>query len=93
MSDIGDPAIALMVNGGLIGAAPLQIVVPEKFHVLALRLALSDRGDGCVSGKKNSQHKKYSPCIPRANFSKHVSSHFESAANCGWMRASIRTPN
>ncbi|OIQ66690.1 hypothetical protein GALL_517380 [mine drainage metagenome] len=33
MSDIGDPAVALVMNGRLIGAAGLQVVVAHQFHV------------------------------------------------------------
>jgi len=33
MSDIGDVTIALVVDGRLIGAAPLQIVIADQFHV------------------------------------------------------------
>jgi hypothetical protein len=33
MSDIGDPPIALMKDGGLVGAAVLQVVVPGEPHV------------------------------------------------------------
>ena len=33
MADIGDPAVALMMDGRLIGAARLQIVVADQLHV------------------------------------------------------------
>src|SRR5262249_37641153 len=33
MADIGDVAIALMMNGWLIGAAPLEIIVADRAHV------------------------------------------------------------
>ena len=37
MADIGDPAVALMMDGGLIGAARLQVVVPDQLHVGGFR--------------------------------------------------------
>ncbi len=33
MSDIGDPAVALMMDGRLVGAARLQVVVADQLHV------------------------------------------------------------
>ena len=33
MADIGDPAVALVMDGRLIGAAGLQVVVPDQLHV------------------------------------------------------------
>jgi hypothetical protein len=33
MADIGDPALALMMDGRLIGAARLQVVIADQFHV------------------------------------------------------------
>ena len=33
MADIGDPAVALMMDGRLIGAARLQVVVADQLHV------------------------------------------------------------
>jgi hypothetical protein len=35
MADIGDPAIALMMDGRLIGAARLQVVIPTSFMLEA----------------------------------------------------------
>ena len=37
MADIGDPAVALMMDGRLIGAARLQIVVADQLHVGGFR--------------------------------------------------------
>jgi hypothetical protein len=37
MSDIGDPAVSLMMNRRLIGASRLQIVDPDELHVGGLR--------------------------------------------------------
>src|SRR5947207_15424335 len=44
MADIGNPAVALMMDPRLIGAAPLQIVVADKAHIAGLGLVLSERG-------------------------------------------------
>src|SRR5437762_11401534 len=44
MADIGNPAVALMMDPRLIGAAPLQIVVADEAHIAGLGLVLSERG-------------------------------------------------
>ena len=36
VSDIGDVAIALMMDRRLIGAAPLEVVIPDQPHVQSL---------------------------------------------------------
>ena len=49
MADVGDPAAALLVNDGLVGAAALQIVVADELHVallgFVLRHGLADERD------------------------------------------------
>ena len=37
MADIGDPAVALVMDGRLIGAARLQVVIPDQPHVGGFR--------------------------------------------------------
>jgi hypothetical protein len=37
VADIGDVAVALVMNGGLIGTARLQVAVTDEAHVLRLR--------------------------------------------------------
>src|SRR3954466_10177102 len=37
MADIGDPAVALVVDGGLIGATRLQVAGPDQLHVGSFR--------------------------------------------------------
>jgi hypothetical protein len=37
VADIGDPAVALMMDGGLIGAARLQVVASDQLHVAGFR--------------------------------------------------------
>jgi hypothetical protein len=37
MADIGDPAVALMMDGGLIGATRLQVAGPDQLHVGGFR--------------------------------------------------------
>src|SRR5207237_3705019 len=44
MADIGNPAVALMMDPRLIGAAPLQIAVADGAHIAGLGLVLSERG-------------------------------------------------
>ena len=44
MADIGNPAVALMMDPRLIGAPPLQIVVADEAHIAGLGLVLSERG-------------------------------------------------
>ena len=39
VADVGDPALALLVNDGLVGGAGLEVVVAEQSHVARLRLA------------------------------------------------------
>ena len=56
MADIGDPAVALMMDGRLIGAARLQIVAADQFHVGGLgrrpdHLALGK--SGAAAGKES----------------------------------------
>jgi hypothetical protein len=36
MADVGNPAIALSLDLGLIGAPPLKIAVPDQPHIAAL---------------------------------------------------------
>src|ERR1700744_1778003 len=60
MADIGDPAVALMMDGRLIGAARLQIAVPDQLHVgsfgrrpdlLALGMCpAAEQEQGCEAG-------------------------------------------
>ena len=54
MADIGDPAIALMMDGRLVGAARLQVAGSDQLHVgrfrrradhLALRMGIAGAGD------------------------------------------------
>ena len=42
MADVGDPAVPLAVDGGLIRAACLQIVVADELHVALLPFVLRD---------------------------------------------------
>ena len=39
MSDVGDPAVALFVNDGLVRGARLQVAVAHQAHVFCLILA------------------------------------------------------
>ena len=57
VSDIGDPAVALMVDGRLIGASRLQVVAPDQPHVRRLggradHLRLRSRA-GTSNGQEN----------------------------------------
>ena len=45
--DIGDPTIALMMNGRLIGGASLQIVEAYKAHIRRLRRVADFRWLSC----------------------------------------------
>ena len=57
MADIGNPAVALMMDPRLIGAAPLQIVVADEAHIAGLGLVL---GEGCrARNKKRKGAKPY----------------------------------
>jgi hypothetical protein len=40
MADIRDPAVALMVNRGLVGASRLQIIVTDERHIALIRSVL-----------------------------------------------------
>jgi len=62
MSDIGDPAVALMMDGRLIGAARLLIVAADQFHVggfgrradhLLLRLRAGETRNKSHRGKRD----------------------------------------
>jgi hypothetical protein len=37
MANIGDPAVALVVDGRLIRAAPLQVIAADEAHVVGFR--------------------------------------------------------
>ena len=45
MANVCDPAIALLLDNGLIGGARLQVVVADERHVAALRACLRERRD------------------------------------------------
>ena len=40
VADVGDPAVALLLDHGLIGAAGLQVVVADQLHVVVFRRTL-----------------------------------------------------
>ena len=42
MADVGDPAVPLAVNRGLVGAARLKVVVTDERHVALFRVVLCD---------------------------------------------------
>ena len=42
MADIGDPAVALVMNDRLVGATPLQIAVADQRHVAGLGVLLRE---------------------------------------------------
>ena len=50
MSDIGDPAVALMMDGRLIGAARLKVAVADQLHVGGFGRSADDLLL-CVSGE------------------------------------------
>ncbi len=62
MADIGDPAAILRVDGRLIGAAPLQVVIARKGHVPGFRLLLprcrerNDQQDERAAKTKTAVH-------------------------------------
>ena len=53
MSDIRNPALALLVDGGLIRAARLQVVETHQIHIVLFRLLLR-----CYRDPKKNQHCK-----------------------------------
>ena len=57
MADIGNPAVALMMDPRLIGAAPLQIVVADEAHIAGLGLVLSERGSADVGERQRPEER------------------------------------
>src|SRR5690348_7391562 len=55
MAEVGDPALPLLVNRGLVGAARLQVVITYDLHIaLLFLLRLSHRND-CEKNEKSCQ--------------------------------------
>ena len=52
MAYVGDPAAALLVDDGLIGAAALQIVIADELHVALLGLVVRRNVAGQESGRR-----------------------------------------
>src|SRR5262245_26789850 len=46
MANVGNPAIALLVNRWLVGAAGLQVVIAHEIHVVLLRFLLCRFSNG-----------------------------------------------
>ena len=94
MADIGDPAVALMMNGGLIGAARLQVVTPHQFHVGRFRrrpdhLARYDLALGMGAGagrdqKYRESREKYRESICQFETTGHVFSTQVFKTNLRW---------
>ena len=55
MSDIGNPAVALMMDGRLISAARLQVVSPDKFHIGGLGRSPDRLRLGMSAGAERNQ--------------------------------------
>ena len=56
VADVGDLAIALPVDGGLVRAAGLQIAVPDECHVARLGLVLCGQsGAKCNNQRRNCE--------------------------------------
>src|SRR5262249_49159900 len=64
MADIGDPAIALMMDGRLIGTARLQVVPADQAHVRSLgwRSNFLLLGLGCAGRDQEADDEQ---CLPR----------------------------
>ncbi len=54
VADIGDPAVPLLVDDGLIGAAPLEIVVADELHVALFGLVLRQG----LTGERDTERRK-----------------------------------
>src|SRR5258706_10708290 len=80
MSNVGDPAVALLMNRGLIRAAALQVTVADQIHIFYFWLLLSGGGKS-ESGNRESKNQNDDPRFTRANLARHKFSFSESAAN------------
>src|SRR5256885_17198638 len=71
MTDVADPAAALLVDHRLIGAAALQVVMPEERHVRSARsvLRMPRRGESHERGEDHPAFHRASsssPASPRS---------------------------
>src|SRR5258705_11471617 len=94
VADVGDPAVALFMDRGLIGTPALQVAVADEIHVLHFRLLLSCGGQS-ESRDHPPQHQYGDPCFTRATLARHKLSFSESAANRRWRGARLQnlSPN
>src|SRR5258705_4211031 len=94
VADVGDPAVALFMDRGLIGTPALQVAVAGEIHVLHFRLLLSCGGQS-ESPDHPPQHHYRDPCFTRATLARHKLSLSESAANRRLRRARLQnlSPN
>jgi hypothetical protein len=85
MADVSDPAIALLVDRRLVGAAPLQIVVADEIHILALRLRLGEARPWPRKPASNPNQRIKCQFFPftHVSFAQHDSPRFESAVSRG----------
>src|ERR1700704_2354777 len=89
VADVGDPAVALFMDRGLIGTPALQVAVADEIHVLHFRLFLSCGGQS-ESRDHPPQHQYGDPCFTRATLARHKLSFSESAANRRWRGARLQ---
>src|SRR3979490_2202843 len=89
VADVGDPAVALFMDRGLIGTPALQVAVADEIHVLHFRLFLSC-GRQSESRNHPPQHQYGDPYITRATLARHKLSFSESAANRRWRGARLQ---
>ncbi len=54
VADIGDPAVPLLVDDGLVGAAALEVVVADELHVVLLGLVLRQG----LTGERDTERRK-----------------------------------
>jgi hypothetical protein len=88
MADIGDIAVALLLNGRLVSAAGLQIIVADEPHILGFRgiaelrcLRKSGRGD-------QSQQSDGRTCRTERTADRNLESHYVFSLSVGFfMRA------
>src|ERR1700737_886928 len=89
VADVGDPAVTLLMDAGLIGAPALQVVVADEIHILRFRLFLGSGGQR-KSCKRPAKYQNGYPALTRANLARHKLSFSESAANRGWRGARLQ---
>src|SRR4030081_1140666 len=89
VTDVCDPAIALLMDRGLVGAAALQVAVSDESNIFHFRLLLG-RGRHRKPGKRPAKHQNNDPCFTDANLARHRFSVSEFATHRGWRGARLQ---